>query len=135
MKKDIHIPEVKNVSVAAVKEQNEYDEEVWNVYIVNDQNEMIEDVMITSKGYMVQPGKEDTQTSVLRHVIGNIPAKTGAKIEPITSEVFHLNNEYWVTFFNGNQLMEKKYVFGAYTITEELLEYVPVLEKQGVVIW
>ncbi|UTW65418.1 hypothetical protein KFE94_12225 [bacterium SCSIO 12643] len=135
MKKDIQIPEVKNVYVAAVNEVNEYDEQVWNVYIINDQNEMIEGVMVTSKGYLVQPGKQNTNTSVLRHVIGNIPAKTAAKIEPITPEVFHLNNEYWVTFFSGNQLMEKKYVFGAYTITEELMEYVPVLEKKAVVIW
>ncbi|MFT4753896.1 MAG: hypothetical protein ACI9GM_000867 [Salibacteraceae bacterium] len=135
MKKDIEIPEVKNVYIAAVKETDENKNEFWNVYLVNDQNEMIEGVMITAKGYLEEPGKAKTETSVLRHVIGNVPAKTAAKIEHITNDVFHLNNEYWVTFFNGTQLMDKKFIFGAHTITDVLLENTPVVNKPGVVIW
>lgn len=135
MKKDITIPEVKNVYVAAVKETDENQNEFWNVYVINDQNEMIEGVMVTAKGYLEQPGQPKTETSVLRHVIGNVPAKTAAKIEHITNDVFHLNNEYWVTFFNGNQLMDKKFIFGAYTIDDALLENTPIINKPGVVIW
>lgn len=130
MKKDIEIPEVKDVHVAAIPEKDEPD--VWNIYIINNQLEMIEGVMVTSKGYDDQVNGAKTTTSVLRHVLGDIPAKTAAKIEPITPEVFHLNNEYWITFFSGNKLMEKKFIFGSHVIDEALLEDVPVINKKGV---
>lgn len=133
MKKDITIPEVKNVHVAAVKE-NDLQESGWNVYIINNLNELIEGVMVTSKGYSDKV-EDGVKTSVMRHVIGNLPAKTAAKIEPISETVFEINNEYWVTFFQGNKLMEKKFVFGAHTITPVLEEDVPVMNVKGVVVW
>lgn len=135
MKKDIQIPEVKDVHVAAVMDSLPDGSTSWNVYIINNQNHLIEGVMITSKGYVDTANGVEVKTSVLRHMIGNVPAKTAAKVEPITDEVFEINNEYWVTFFNGKQLMEKKFIFGAFTITEALLEPVPVMEVKGVVVW
>ena len=135
MKKDIQIPEVKNVHVAAVKETNAHQEKVWNVYIINNQNEMIEGVMVTAKGYSDHPNGAQVKTSVMRHAVGNIPAKTAAKIEMISPEVFEINNEYWVTFFEGSTLMEKKFIFGAHTIVKELEEDLPVMSVKGVVVW
>ena len=135
MKKDIFIPEVKNVHIAAVKETNAHQEEVWNIYVVNNQNEMIEGVMVTSKGYSDDTNGAQVKTSVMRHVVGNVPAKTAAKIELITEAVFSINNEYWVTFFEGAKLMDKKFIFGAHTITEVLYEDVPVMNVKGVVVW
>lgn len=134
MKKDIQIPEVKNVHVAAVRDRDN-NQDVWNVFIINDQNQMIEGVMVTSKGYLSQENGEEIKTSVMRHMVGNVPAKTAAKIELINDEVFHLNNEYWVTFFEGNTLLEKKYIFGSHVIDEALFEDVPVLNKKGVIVW
>ncbi len=135
MKKDISIPEVKNVHIAAVKETNDHQEEVWNVYIVNNQNEMIDGVMVTSKGYSDDPKEAQVKTSVMRHAVGNVPARTAAKIELINEAVFSINNEYWVTFFEGDKLMDKKFIFGAHTVTEVLYEDVPVMNVKGVVIW
>lgn len=134
MKKDITVPEVKNVHVAVVKQSNKEGKTEWNAFIINNQNEMIEGVMITSKGFVVEGNKMVTRTSVLRHVIGNVPAKTAAKIELVNEQVFEINNEYWVTFFEGNQLMEKKYTFMAHVICEELLEELPVMSDKGVLI-
>ncbi len=134
MKKDIDIPEVKDVHVAAVKEMIE-GQETWNVFIVNNKPEMIDAVMVTSKGYLENKIGQETKTSVMRHMIGGVPAKTAAKIEPITPEVFHMNNEYWVTFFFENKLYEKKYIFGSHVITPELEEDVPVMNRKGVVVW
>ena len=135
MKKDITIPEVKDVHVAAVFEKFPDHTEGWTVYVVNNKNELIEGVMVTSKGYGVKANGEEVKTSVMRHVIGNVPAKTAAKIEPITAEVFGINNEFWITFFEGNTLMEKKFVFGEHTIDPAINENVPVINKQGVVVW
>lgn len=134
MKKDITVPEVKNVHVAVVKQTNKQGEQEWNAYIINNQNQMIEGVMITSKGYEVEGNQKITRTSVLRHVIGNVPAKTAAKIELVNEQVFAINNEYWVTFFENNQLMEKKYTFMAHVICDELLEDLPVMSDKGVLI-
>ncbi len=135
MKKDIEIPEVKNVHVAAVKDTTPGQEESWNVFVVNNRNEMIDTVMVTSKGYMTDKFGHETKTSVMRHKLGAVPAKTAVKIEPITPEVFQLNNEYWVTFFAENKLFEKKFIFGSDTIVPELEEDVPVLNVKGVVVW
>ena len=135
MKKDIEITEVKNVYVAAVKELDSQKNIQWNVYLINDQNEMIEGVLITAKGYSSEPGKPKTTTTVLRHTIGNVPAKTAVKVEPLMPNVFHLNNEYWVTFFHENKLLEKKFIFGPHTIDDALLEDTPIIHQPGVVIW
>jgi hypothetical protein len=135
MKKDITIPEVKDVHVAVVKQTNKQGEQEWNAFIINNKNHMIEGVMITSKGYEVQGNQKITRTSVLRHVIGNVPAKTAAKIELVNDQVFEINNEYWVTFFEENQLMEKKYTFMAHVICDELLEDLPVMSDKGVIIY
>ncbi len=135
MKKDIQIPEVKDVHVAAVKSNTTDTDEVWNVFVVNNQNEMIDAVMVTSKGYVTNKFGQETKTSVMRHRIGNVPAKTAAKIEPISAEVFELNNEYWITFFSGSTLFEKKFIFGSHTIDEALYEDVPVMNCKGVVVW
>ena len=135
MKKDIQIPEVKNVHVAAVKEIHPDGSAGWDVFVVNNRNELIEGVMVTSKGYFTKENGEEVKTSVMRHIIGNVPAKTAAKIEPISEEVFGINNEYWITFFADNKLLEKKFIFGAHTIVSELEEYVPVMNLKGVVVW
>lgn len=135
MKKDIKIPEVTDVHLAVVKQKNAQQEVEWNAYIINNKRELIEGVMITSKGYEIVGNKKVDRTSVLRHVIGNIPARTAAKIELVSPQVFEINNEYWVTFFEGNQLMEKKFTFMAHVICDELLEDLPVLNDKGVIIY
>lgn len=135
MKKDIEIPEVKEVHVAAVRDTTPGQEQSWDVFVVNNRSEMIDTVMVTSKGYLTDASGQETKTSVMRHMVGSVPAKTAVKIEPISPEVFKLNNEYWVTFFSEGKLLEKKFIFGSHTITSELEEDVPVMHVKGVVIW
>lgn len=136
MKKDIEHPKVEDISVAVVKELNEEKTaEVYNVYLINLKESMIKNAMVSSKGY----GENKTtgqkvHTSTLRHFIGDIEGKDFAKIEPIMEEVFGLNNEYWVSFYQGSQLFDKKFIFLAETICEENMRKVPVLDKKGVVI-
>ncbi|UKN00591.1 hypothetical protein K6119_12710 [Paracrocinitomix mangrovi] len=136
MKKDIEIPKVEDISVAVVKEWNdEKTEEVFNVYLINLQNKQIQNTLVTSKGYGEnQSTGEKINTSVLRHFIGDLDAKDFAKIEPIIEEVFGLNNEYWVSFFQNNQMYDKKFIFLPETICDENMINVPLLNKKGVVI-
>jgi len=54
----------------------------WNVYLVNLKNTALETVLISSKGYGLKDGV-DVKTSILRHSIGNVPAKAFARVEAI----------------------------------------------------
>ena len=134
MKKDIDLPKVENVAIAVVKEKNEEGEYIWNVYLINERDETLENVLISSKGYVTDVKGNETKTSVLRHAIGNVEANEYAKIEPIIEDVFALNNEYWLSFYVENNMFDKKYIFLAETIKDENLTQVPILNKQGVMI-
>ncbi|HMR46085.1 MAG TPA: hypothetical protein PKC85_04695 [Bacteroidia bacterium] len=132
MLKDIPQLKVENVAVAVVKEQSN-GADVWNAYIINLKNEVLEGVLITSKGYGMIEG-EERKTSTLRHFIENIPPLSCTKIEPITDNVLNLNNEYWVSFYLNNTMYDRKYVFLPGVINEEFFTQIPLLEKLGVMI-
>ena len=136
MRKDIEIPKVEDVSVAVVKEMNdEKTAEIYNVYLLNQKQVLIESVLVSSKGYGENKSTgEKIQTSVLRHFIGNVDAKSFAKIEPIVEQVFGISNEYWVSFSLNGKMYDKKYIFLAETIIDENMITVPIIEQKGVMI-
>src|SRR4030095_12386741 len=47
------------------------------------------------------------------------------KIETIIRDVFGLNNEYWVSFYIGKDIYDKKYIFLPESIREEHLTLIP----------
>ena len=94
MKKDIHIPIVENVFLAAVQEwSDDFMEKVWYVYLVNDSDFDLDSVMVVSKAFGTVDG-EMKQTSFLRHAFTQIPKVSVAKIEMIEKSVLRLNNEF-----------------------------------------
>ncbi|CAN5467016.1 hypothetical protein BH11BAC1_BH11BAC1_13530 [soil metagenome] len=133
MLKDIPKLIVENIIVAIVPEDNEIAEEIWNVYLVNLYDQKIEGVLVSSKGYGSRGG-EEVKTSTLRHFIGSVEALDYAKIELIIKDVFGLSNEYWISFYLGKDMYDKKYVFLPESISEENLTVIPVLNKRGVMI-
>ncbi len=133
MKKDIIPPPVENVAVAIVKEQNEENEWQWNVYLLNFKQKNIEGVLVTSKGYGIY-NNEEVKTSTLRHFLDVVNANDFKKIEPIVENLFGLNNEYWVSFFIGSVMYDKKYVFLPETIRDENFILIPLINKKGVII-
>jgi hypothetical protein len=133
MKKDIHPPEVTDIAVAVVKEQNELAETEWNVYLINFKKQKIEGVLVTSQGYGIY-NNEDVKTSVLRHFLDVVGAESFKKIESVYENLFGLNNEYWVSFFINKIMHDKKYIFLPETIMEENLVMIPVINKKGVII-
>jgi hypothetical protein len=136
MRKDIEIPKVEDVSVAVVKELNdEKTVAVYNVYVINQKDTQIDSVLVTSKGYGENKTTgEKIKTSILRHFIGNVEAKSFAKIEPIVEAVFGISNEYWVSFSLDGKMYDKKYVFLAETIIEDNMIAIPIIEEKGVMI-
>ena len=128
MKKDINIPKVENVYVAAVKETHpEYKTEDWNAYIINNTDKDLETVLIASKGY-----SEEKVTPVMRHQIKMLPARSFAKIEFLQKDLLQLNNEFKVTFFLLSQMYDKTYLFRKNTINDRALIQIPLMQLKGV---
>jgi hypothetical protein len=134
MKADITIPKVENVFLAALQEWNdEFMDTVWYVYLINDSDHDLESVMVVSKAFGTLDG-EMKKTSILRHAYVTIPAISAVKIELVEKSVLALNNEFMVTYFIGNTLYDKKFIFRKNTINEKATEEVPILWKRGVVV-
>ena len=136
MRKDIALPKVKNVGIAIVEELNdEKTAKIYNVYLLNFSDQPIENALVSSKGYGVnQISGESIKTSVLRHSLGTIEAKSFTKIEPIIEDVFGLNNEYWLSYYVGKKVFDKKFIFLAETVKPLNFISIPIIEKQGVLI-
>ena len=134
MKKDITIPEVENVFVAAVQEwSDDFMEKVWFIYLVNDSDFDIESAMVVSKAFGTIDG-EIKKTSLLRHAFPHVPAVSVVKVEMVEKSVLALNNEFMVTYFIGNTLYDKKFIFKANSINENAIEEVPILFVDGVIV-
>ena len=87
--------------------------------------------MITSRGYG-EKNKEEQKTSTLRHMIPYLDPGMYALVEPIDKSVFHLNNEYWVSYFIDGQVYDKKFIFVPDTILPENLIFIEELEMKGI---
>ena len=128
MKKDIQIPEVTGVKVVAVLEHNTvFKTEDWNVYIVNEKEVALDMVVVVSKGY-----DEKRETSVMRKKLDTLPPKSFAKIELIQPDLFELVNQFHVSFFLENKLLDKTFHFPKKSISEKNLRFVSALDKRGV---
>ena len=128
MKKDIQIPIVTDVEMAVVYEFNDlYKSDDWNVYIINNKNVDLEMMVIVSQGF-----SETKTTSLIRKKLDKLPANSFAKIEFIQPELFKLNNRFQVTFFEGNTLYEKTFIFEENTVKEGALRMIPELKKRGI---
>ena len=134
MKKDIIIPTVENVFLAAVQEwSDDFMDKVWYVYLINDSDFQLDGLMVVSKAFGTING-EMKKTSLLRHAFVEVPAVSVVKVEMIENSILALNNEFMVTFFIGSTLYDKKYTFKANSIHEKSAEEVPILFVDGVIV-
>ncbi|MCR9181489.1 MAG: hypothetical protein NXH73_01045 [Flavobacteriaceae bacterium] len=128
MRKDIEIPKVKDIYIAAIKEWDEaFLNQSWNVYLINNSNLKMEVTIVVSRG-----SKDDQKTATLRHGLGIIEPKTSRKVEFITEEVLPFKNEFLLTFFSEGKLYDRNFTFEPYSISEDNLRAVPVLDSEGV---
>lgn len=133
MKKDLPENIVEDVAIAVALISETPEVKNWTVYLVNFKNEPITNVLITSKGYGEKDGKE-VKTSLLRHFIGDVDAQAYAGVEAIDTAVFGLTNEYWLSYYIGNTIYDKKFIFLPESIVDSNLIRIPVLNKPGVMI-
>lgn len=130
LKKDIKIPKVKGVYIAVVNEYNPiYKTQDWNAYIINDKDVDLDMILIVTSGY-----SENKTTSVFRKKLDKLPKKSYAKVELMQEALFALNNTFKVTFFEGNQMFDKTYVFRKNTINLKALQDLPLMQVKGVLV-
>lgn len=134
MKKDITIPVVENVFMAAVQEwSDDFMDKIWYAYLINDSDFRLDGAMVVSKAFGTLNG-EMKKTSLLRHAFIEIPPVSVKKLEMIEKSVLQLNNEFMLTYFIGDKLYDKKFIFKANSINENNVEEVPILFVDGVIV-
>lgn len=135
MREELKGPKVENVGVAVVEQFDENDNKVHYVYLINLRDDIMEGIIVTSKGYgmNVKTG-EKVQTSMLRHCLEVLLPNEAAKLEPIMEDVFGLANEYWVSFYVDGKMYDKKFIFLPETISEKNMKEIPALGMKGVMI-
>jgi len=133
MKEEIKGPLVEKVSVAIVLEDDNTD--IYNVYLINFRDDIMEGIIITSVGYGENAlTGEKIETSTLRHSLEVLLPNEAAKIEAIMPEVFSLYNEYWLSFWVNDDLFDKRFVFNAETIVKSQLKELAFFGKKGVIL-
>ena len=133
MKKDLPSNIVEDIFIAVVLESETPSQRLWSVYLINIKNERLETILITSKGYGTKDGAE-VKTSVLRHMIDQLEPNSFAKVEIIDEAVFGLSNEYWLSYYIGKDIFDKKFIFLPESIVESNMMKIPLVNKPGVMI-
>ena len=135
MREELRGPAVENVAVAVIQQLNEFNEKVYYVYLLNLRDDIMEGIIVTSKGYGHNPNSgERVETSMLRHSLEVLLPNEAAKIEPIMEDVFGLANEFLVSFWIDGKLYDKKFVFVPESISVETMKKIPLLGEVGVMI-
>ena len=134
--KNIDFPKVEGVAIAIARKEVEADpsQYEWTAYVVNTNPFPIVNVLVATKGYGEVDG-EKLRTSILRHLIERIEAGGTAPIERVDTEVFHLVNEFWLSYYKdepASPIYDKKFLFLPGSIVEENLSYIPALGLRGV---
>jgi hypothetical protein len=133
MIKDLPENNVTDIAVAVALEGENAESKTFHVYLINLKKEPIENVLITSKGYGEKNG-EQVKTSTLRHMFPVVENGTYKQIEMIDEQTFGLNNEYWVSYYIGKQIYDKKFIFLPESIIDSNFIKLPVVNKPGVMI-
>ena len=133
MKKDLPENIVEDIAMTVVLMNDTPEASSWTVYIVNLKQELIENVLISSKGYGEKDGKL-VKTSILRHSLGTIKPQSFAVVEAIDPEVFGLTNEYLLSYYINGNIYDKKFIFLPESIVDNNLIRIPLIDKPGVMI-
>lgn len=134
MKKDIDFPKSENVYFAAICEWNDdFQEDSWYAYLVNNTDEPLEMALIVSRAYGIING-EQRKTGMFRHAFKEVPAQSMTKVELLENNVLQLNNEFSLSYFMQNKMYDKKFVFKTNTINKNAQCDLPIGNKRGVLV-
>lgn len=135
MRDELKGPVVENVRMVVVPETNEEGATQHYVYLLNLRDDIMEGIIVTSKGYGIDhESGEKITTSTLRHCLEILLPNEAAKLEPIMEEVFGLTNEYWLSFWVNDVMHDKKFIFLPESINEKNMTEIPKLGGKGIMV-
>ena len=136
MKQDVSFEQVEGVSVAIVPAADNAltpdGQPLWQVYLLNHNDFPLTNVIVNANGYGQQSDGEKVRTSTLRYVFEEVPAHTAVPVEPIDPALFHLNNQYWVSYYHGPQIFDKKFIFVPDSIVPDNFTSIALLDRIGI---
>ena len=133
MKKDIIIPEMENVYIVAIKEWNEdFGENSWYAYILNNSSEKLEMAMVVSSASGTI-NNEERKTGSFRHAFNEVLPESATKVELLENNVLQLDNHFMLTYFLDGKLYDKNFTFRANSITEENVTELHKINRVGVI--
>ena len=91
----------------------------------------LDNIMVTSKGYGHKEGEEQ-KTSTLRQFIEKLEPKSNAVIERIDPQVFHLDNEFWISYYLDGHIYDKKFIFSSGSMMDQNISFINELKLKGV---
>lgn len=131
---DIPFDPVEGVSIAVVPDEllGTEGSAIWQVYLLNHNSFPLENVIVNANGYGEQADGEKIRTSTLRYLFAEVAPRTAVPIEPIDAGLFHLNNQYWVSYYRGAQVFDKKFIFVPDSIVPDNFTSIALLNRVGV---
>lgn len=135
MKQDIPFEPVVGVSIAIVPDTDapvgEGSQPTWQVFLLNSNDFALENVIIAADGYGTQPDGEAVRTSTLRYHFPEIGPHSATPIEFIDPAVFHLTNQYWVSYYRDRQIFDRKFLFVPDSIVPDNLSRLELLDGRA----
>jgi hypothetical protein len=128
MKKDIHIPKVKDIAVAVIEEEDD-----WAAYLLNLNIFPIENTLVSSKGYG-KINEKFKKTTSFSHYLGTIDKESYKKVELINKNVVGLTNEFFLTYYVDGIIYDKKYIFLPESIINDNKINLPLINCKGIMI-
>jgi hypothetical protein len=133
MKKDIDFLEVVDIGIAIVLESESAENRNWKAYLLNFKSETISNILVSTKGYGLLNG-EEVKTATFRHSLGALAPQSYVPIEIIDESLFAIHNEFWLSFYIGDRVFDKKITFLPNTISATKLALIPLLMLPGIII-
>jgi hypothetical protein len=130
VKKDIEFPQYNKLHMAVTP--GETDTDLWEVFLINAGDEILRNVLVSSSGYGENELGEKIETGTLRHFHEIVHVNESIAIEKIDPGVFHLTNEYWISYWINNNLYDRRFLFVPESLSFQNCIYVNILEKEAV---
>ena len=103
---------------------------LWSAWLLNDNDYPLSTVLIVSEGYGEHEGQAVT-TSKMRYFFEEVAPRAAVRIEPIDPGIFHLTNQFWVSYYRGTQIFDKKFVFVPGTLETANLSPIALLDGRA----
>ena len=125
--------EVVDIGIAIVLESESAENRNWKAYLLNFKSETISNILVSTKGYGILNG-EEVKTATFRHSLGALAPQSFTPIEIIDESLFVIHNEFWLSFYIGDRVFDKKITFLPNTISATKLALIPLLMLPGIII-